>query len=115
MALIQPLFLTIPTYDQSITVANKTSSIWYRFFQGTFTGQPTGAEINVTLTGSPFIYTAPTAGMLIIAGGTISKLSLNRTQDNALNTNESLIPMANGDQVSITYSVKPTTFTFMPS
>ena len=92
MALIQPLYLTIPTYDQTIVIANKTSSVWYRFFQGTFTGQPTGAEINIVLPGSPYTYTAPTAGMLIIAGGTISALSLNRSQDNALNTNEILDP-----------------------
>ena len=113
MALKQPFFLGVPTYDTPLTISDKTSSVWYRFWIGLFQGQPTQAESVVTVTASPFTYTAPVGGNALISGGTISAITLARTRVNNLGAGENVVPMSNGDQLTVTYSVKPT-IVFMP-
>ena len=113
MPLKQPLFLAVPTYDTPIVINEKTSSVWYRFWIGLYQEQPTQAEITVTVGPSPFTYTAPVGGNALISGGTISAIALTRTRTNNLGPGENVVPLSNGDQLTITYSVKPT-LVFMP-
>jgi len=113
MTLRQPQFLTLPTYDQPLVIGGKTSSPWYRFWVGLLQEQPQGAEIPITVGPSPFTYTAPLGGNALISGGTISAIQLVRTMANNLGPGENVVPLSNGDQLIITYSVKPT-IVFMP-
>lgn len=76
-----------------------------------FAAQP-GALVPITPTASPFSYTAPGSGSLAINGGTVSARTLTRAGSTAP-IGASLIPMANGDVATITYSVAPT-LSFIP-
>lgn len=70
------------------------------------------APVAVTLTGSPFTYTAPSSGALVIAGGTVSAVQFKRTTTAALPIAGQFV-LATGDQIVITYTVAPTV-TFIP-
>lgn len=63
---------------------------------------------------SPFTYTATTIGHLLIAGGTVSAVSLVRGATSISIPTSGFIPMAAKDAVMITYSVAPT-LSFIPS
>ena len=68
----------------------------------------------VTLTGSPFTFTATSDGVLVISGGTVSAVTLTR-QGTTISAGvvAGLIPVRRLDQVQITYTVAPTV-TFAP-
>jgi hypothetical protein len=70
---------------------------------------------NITPTGSPFAYTAPANGSLIINGGTVSAITLTRPGDTAVTLGQTggLVSVQAGDVVTVTYSVAPT-MTFLP-
>lgn len=74
--------------------------------------QPAAA---VTLTGSPFAYTALSDGVLCISGGTVSAVSISR-QGTAVATGSTagVFPVKRLDIVGITYIVAPTV-NFLPS
>jgi hypothetical protein len=107
-------FQGMPTYDQQIIQQGNTSSIWYRFFVSLFQGQPTGPEVAIAVGASPFTYPAQVGGWLIISGGTISAVVFTRTTNTSIPVSASIVPVAAGDQVKITYSGLPT-ITFVPS
>lgn len=68
----------------------------------------------VTVGGSPYTYTAPSNGMLVIAGGTVSLVQYGRAGTlTTLGLVSGLIPMRVGDTVKTTYAVAPT-MTFLP-
>lgn len=99
---------TIPTYDQDIRQGNKTSSVWYRFFQGLFNGTPPGIEATVTLGATPYTYTAPSGGFLLVRGGTVTAIQLTRSLTTLTGLTSGLFPLSQGDQLTITYTVLPT-------
>jgi hypothetical protein len=68
--------------------------------------------VPVTVTASPFAYTATTAGTLCISGGTISATTL--TRGSAIPIAAGNIPVRNGDVITVTYSVAPT-MNFIPA
>lgn len=109
----QKYFQSMPTYDQALEIQGKTSSVWYRFFVSLFQGQPSASETMITVGASPFIFTAPVGGWVIISGGTISAMSFARSLTTVIPAAENIIPLANGDQLTITYSVAPVV-TFVP-
>lgn len=71
--------------------------------------------VAVTVTASPFTFTAPANGTVAIAIGTVSAVSIIR-QGTSVATGlvDGLIPVSRLDQVQITYAVAPTV-AFLPS
>lgn len=108
------VFSSIPTYEQSISQNNKTNSAWYRFFQGLFNGVPSGAESSVTLGATPYSYTAPSGGWVIVRGGTVSAIQYTRSITTLTGLTSGIFPVGQGDILTITYTVLPTV-TFFPS
>lgn len=75
-----------------------------------------GAMESVVVGASPFTYTVPRLGQLIVAAGTVTTIELSRDSGATwttigLVTCELLLSM--GDQVKVTYAVLPTMF-FLP-
>ena len=102
-----------PRYEQPLMIDKNTSSWWYRWFQDTDTGTPPSSELAVSVTASPFIYTAPSKGILIVNGGTVSNVSLTRVGTYMTGQTQGLFSLSLGDRLTITYSVIPT-LTFVP-
>lgn len=86
---------------------------WQRFFNVLVSA---AAPIQpVTLTGSPFTFRAGSAGSLSVSGGTVSAITLTRNNTTVpLGGASGNFPVANGDLVTVTYSVDPTV-SFIPT
>ena len=69
----------------------------------------------ITVTASPFAYTAAAAGTVVVSGGTVSAITLKRGAPAAIAVGETsgVIPVSAGDIVTTTYSVLPT-MSFVP-
>lgn len=107
----------IPLPNTLAPFVNKLGQIirpWNSYLQQ-FTQQPPSVT-SVTVSASPFSYTAREPGNLAITGGTISQISLirgNVTISFGAGSNK-IIPVGINDVVTITYSVLPTV-SFLPS
>lgn len=84
---------------------------WIQYLQQ-FTQAPPNI-INLTVSSSPFSYTAKETGFVYIIGGSVSAINLIRGSISIVVTG-SLIPTAVNDTVQVTYSVLPT-IKFIPS
>jgi hypothetical protein len=90
--------------------------------QDLYTGRH-AAPVAVTLGASPATFQAPSRGSLNIGGATISAVTLTRQSQTGgspivttLAANSApFIPLSNGDVLTITYSVAPTTCVFIPN
>lgn len=70
---------------------------------------PTSAAVAVSPGGSPYTWTAPATGMLILSGGTVSLVEVGRgAVFYAAGLIGGLIPVSAGDKVRMTYVVAPT-------
>jgi len=99
---------SVPTYEQPISKREMTQSVWYRYFQDLDNGVPHGGEVTVTVGASPFTYTAPLAGNLLVKGGTVSAVQLTRTATVLTGLTAGFFPLAAADQLTITYTGLPT-------
>ena len=100
----------MPDYNQPITVKGVMAAGWARFFQGLWSGAPTANLSVVSPTASPFTYSAPAGGTLIVNGGTVSQIKYSRDAANFYVTGQTqgMLPVSQGDQLVISYSVPPT-------
>lgn len=89
------------------------TTTWQRFFNALVSA---AAPIQpVTLTGSPFSYRAGSGGNLAVSGGTVSAITITRgTTAVPTGATSGTFPVANGDVVSIVYTVAPTV-SFIPA
>ena len=86
---------------------------WIQYLQQ-FTQAPPNI-MSLTISASPFSYTAKEPGTVAISGGTVTGVTLTRGAISiVLGSTPKIIPMAINDIVSITYSVLPT-IQFIPS
>jgi hypothetical protein len=94
-----------PVVDPSTGLASQS---WFEFF-ARMTSQP-GAIASVDHGGSPFTYTASQNGQLSVSGGTVSSITLTRARmaDIPTGITSGIIPLSQGDQVTVTYSAAPT-------
>jgi hypothetical protein len=101
---------TVPVVDLQTGYATPS---WFEFFARLTTQPP--PIVGVALTGSPFTYTASTDGNLAVSGGTVSSITLSRAAMTNVPTGvtSGIIPLSQGDSVTITYSVAPT-INFIP-
>ena len=93
-----------PKYEQPLTVGQDTAAWWYRWFADTDVGTPPSSETKVVLTGSPFSYTAPSKGYLIIQGGSVSAVHITRVANWNTGQTQGLFPVSKNDMLIITYT-----------
>lgn len=80
---------------------------WYRFFNALSQSNQAPAAIAVGV--SPFSYTAPQAGVVLISGGTVSAIAYGRGGVfTNIGTTAGPVPISQGDVVRVTYTVLPT-------
>lgn len=107
----------IPLPNVLAAFVNKSGQIirpWNSYLQQ-FTQQPPSV-VSITVSGSPFSYTAREPGNIAITNGTISNIRLSRgivDIDFGAGTDK-IIPAGINDIITITYSVLPTV-RFLPS
>lgn len=87
------------------------SPTYQRFF-GNLVGNPPPI-VPVSLTASPFSFTASATGNVSIVGGTVSGMTLKRAKV-TIPVTGSIIPMMNADVLTVSYSAAPTV-SFIPS
>lgn len=102
---------TVPRPDSPVlreSALSRFTSEWTNFFTQ-FLAEPAAIEA-VTVGASPFSWTAPTGGgVLVVEGGSVSDLDLTRGASTIdLGITAGPIPVATGDIIIITYAVLPT-------
>jgi len=107
-------FRQIPTYEVALSQKGQTTRSWFRWFQDQHNGLPKGAEITVSVGGSPFTFTAPSGGYIILRGGTVSAVQITRTVTTLTGQTSGIFPLSQGDQLTVTYSALPV-MVFVPS
>jgi hypothetical protein len=109
-------FNRIPNFTVPLSNAGVTSKDWFFFFTGLFRGLAPENVSDVTLGPTPYIYTAPVKGFVIIQGGTVSQVEFSRDGVTLYDTGQTagIFPLNAADQLTITYSAPPTV-TFVPS
>lgn len=87
---------------------------WFRYLAALSTSSG-GKAVTATVGGSPFTYTAPSAGHVLVSGGTVSAISLTRGRTTiATGMTSGFVPVSAGDAVTVTYTVAPAV-TFLPT
>lgn len=111
---------TAGTSTTQIATTAFVATSYARLASPTFTGTVTGGGIitaskgggaiaAVTVTASPFAYTAATRGALFVSGGTVSSISFKRGATTIpAGIVAGVVPVTNGDVVTITYIAAPT-------
>jgi hypothetical protein len=107
-------FRTVPTYAKAFVSNNVNDASWYRYFQDLERGIPGANELAIIVGASPFMYPAPRGGFIIINGGTVSKVEFTRTLTYNTGQTQGCFPVSLGDQLTVSWSVKPT-MTFVPT
>jgi hypothetical protein len=100
-------YQTVPTYEQPLTTGKNTNTVWYRFFQGLYNGIAPSSEVAITAGASPFIYTAPSRGFVIVRGGTVSAIQFTRASTTLTGLTAGIFPLSQGDHLTVTYSGLP--------
>lgn len=78
------------------------------------TGAQRGAARALTPSGSPYTYTAPSNGVIVISVGTVTVIEYGRSGAfYVVGLIAGLFPILNGDSIRVTYAVAPT-MTFLP-
>jgi hypothetical protein len=69
-------------------------------------------ERTVTVGASPFSFVASDSGNLLVAGGNVSQIALQRVGSYVTGLTAGFIPVSEGDVVTITYTVAPSVVFF---
>jgi hypothetical protein len=96
-----------PTYQTPLQIGNNIAQAWWRWFQAVQLGTPPAAEIPITVGRSPFDFIANQGGFVLVRAGSVSSIHFFRTSDHLTGLVAGIFPMSNGDQLTVTYSVKP--------
>ena len=110
-------FNAMPQYPEPLGSGGNTSANWYRFWAGLFRGLPPENVSPVTVGVSPYVYSAPRRGSLIVSGGTVSAIELSRDGGDTyydVGTQAGMFALSASDLLRITYTGVPTV-TFVPS
>lgn len=109
-------FNLLPQYNQALVDRGVTNRDWYFFLSGLYRGLAPSFETAVTLTGSPFTFSAPVRGSLIVSGGTVSLILFSRDGSTFYNVGATagMFPVNAADRLEVSYSVDPVV-TFVPS
>jgi hypothetical protein len=117
-----PVAITVTTSTQftyTISSTTATSTVGDIGVCNYFVKQPlsvlNNSQVTVAVGASPFAYTAPAIGSVIISGGTVSAITLTHAGGTPVNIGvvAGVIPVLASDVVTVTYTVAPT-MTFIP-
>ncbi len=100
---MQPLPNTLANF---VDKAGKVIKPWIQYLQQ-FTQAPP-AIMTITVSASPFSYTAKEPGYVSVAGGVVSAIALTRNTVVIDMTGVKLIPVSINDIVTVTYTGLPT-------
>ena len=91
--------------DMAATLANQSLGLKLEYV-----GQSGWPPVAITVTASPFAYTATQAGTVAVSGGTVSAISITRnsTVVPVAASTDHAVPVKTGDIVTVTYSGAPT-------
>jgi hypothetical protein len=104
---------TVPQSGQPIAdPKGLVTQVWQRFF-GALVG-PAAPIVAVVVSASPTTFTASDSGSVVISGGTLTSVTLNRAGTTISFGTTRVVPVANGDLVTVAYSVAPT-INFLPT
>lgn len=99
----QPPNSNVPIADPQTGMCN---AAWQNFFAA-LSGQGAPKSTFIAPNGSPYTYTAPASGHLVVQGE-ITGLTMIRGRDPiALSPNLPMVPMSKGDRAVLTYSAAP--------
>jgi len=109
-------FNSLPTYEIPLMQQGRNTATWFRFWANLFQGLAPGGEFPVVGTGSPFTYTAPQGGFIILTGGAVSAVEFSRDGVTFYNygTTTGAFPLSSSDRIRVTYTVVPV-MTFVPT
>lgn len=108
-------YRTAPTYDQPLLISEKTSAVYYRWFQDIDLGSPPSSETPITPIASPFVYSPKMKGVVIVNGGTVSSIQISRSGTfYATGQMSGAFTLAANDQLKVIYSTAPS-MVFLPS
>lgn len=106
------MFFQLPNARNPISRADGTTQdYWYRFLSSIY-AKPL-PESSLAITASPYTFTAPYIGQIVIVGGTVQLISLVRSTTVATGLLAGIFTLGRGDQITVTYTVAPT-MTFLP-
>lgn len=112
---MNPTFgLPSPTLPVSDAKTGLMASIWYQFLVRLSQLSAEQPVEPLTVTASPFVYTASTIGNVFVSGGSTSSVVLTRSGVSLTVPENTFIPVAANDTVTVTYSGAPNV-TFVPS
>lgn len=106
----------LPQFGQPLSKDSVTNKDWYFFWAGLWRGLAPELEAPVTLGASPYEYSAPRRGSVIVSGGTVSLIRFSRDGSTFYNVGATagMFALNAADRLEVTYSVLPT-LTFVPS
>lgn len=109
-------FNSLPTYRVPLQEKGVTGKDWYLFFVNLFQGRAPAAVVPTTPGASPYTYTAPVKGFMLITGGTVSLVEFSRDGVTyySYGTTSGQFQVNASDLIRVTYTVAPT-MTFVPT
>lgn len=109
-------FNSLPVYAQPLLDKGVTTAPWYFFWQGLFKGLAPAAVLPTTPGASPYTFTAPVKGFMLITGGTISAVDFSRDGVTfySYGATAGQFTVNAADRLRVTYSVVPTMI-FVPT
>jgi hypothetical protein len=109
-------FNSLPNFNVPLQTNGITGKDWFFYWAGLFNGLPPAAEIAVTPGVSPYVYSAPVKGSVIVNGGTVSAIAFSRNGTTFYTTGQTsgMFTLNAQDRLRVTYTVTPT-MTFVPT
>ena len=106
----------MPNFDQRFVDKGLNSKDWYFFLVGLYNGLPPALETPITPGVSPYEYTAPVKGSVILSAGTVSLVEFTRDGVSYYDTGQTagMFTLNAQDRLRITYAVLPT-MVFVPT
>ncbi len=109
--------MSLPVPAPRVPIVDPTTGIltdaWFLYLASLSARPPGFAPVVVGL--SPFSYTASGPGSVAVVGGTVSAITIDRgTGSLATGATSGIFPVAQGDIITVTYTVLPT-ITFIPA
>lgn len=107
---------SLPNFNVPLQKQSVTSKDWYFFWAGLFNGLAPAAELAITLGASPYTYSAPVKGSVIVSGGTVSAIAFSRDGSTFYTTGQTagMFTLNAQDRLRVTYTVLPI-MTFVPT
>lgn len=106
----------LPNFTVTLQKSGVTSKDWYFFWAGLYSGLPPALPLPITVSASPFTYSALVKGSVIVNGGTVSLVEFTRDGTTYYTTGQTagMFTLNAADRLRVTYTVLPT-MTFIPT